>query len=189
MIFFAALGLIVHLWMIALFIFNYGIFFFLVDSALSSDEPGMCFLGLMIVIVFAGGAFNKLITRKPNNESALNYDTKPIFCSKSFVGSGLEFEEYCAWLLRNNGFKNVRVTPSTNDFGADIVANDLAGKKWIFQCKFYSSKLGNSCVQEIVGAKRHYNADKLGVMTNSVLTEKARQLALENEVFLLEYID
>ena len=103
--------------------------------------------------------------------------------------TGIDYEEYCGAYLLKHGFHDVMITPPTGDYGADIVAKDERGNLWVFQCKQYSSKLGNGCVQEVVAAKKHYGATKAGVMTNSKLTEKARELAFENEVILFECID
>ena len=102
---------------------------------------------------------------------------------------GLDFEGYCAKYLLGHGFHDVHTTPPSGDYGADIVAKDRYGNTWVFQCKYYSSKLGNSCVQEVVAAKKHYKAEKAGVMTNSQLTENARRLAFENAVILFECLD
>lgn len=100
--------------------------------------------------------------------------------------TGLEFEHYCAEWLVKHGYREVIVTPATGDYGADLIAKDRSGKRWVFQCKHFSGKVGNSAVQEVVAAKAHYNADCAGVMTNSQLTKKARDLAWENAVELIE---
>ena len=99
---------------------------------------------------------------------------------------GIDFEEYCGAYLLKHGFHDVVLTPPSGDYGADIVAKDSNGVTWVFQCKHYHSKVGNSCVQEIVAAKRHYGAARAAVMTNSRLTEKAKELAWENDVLLYE---
>ena len=102
--------------------------------------------------------------------------------------TGLEFEHHCAELLMRKGFKEVIVTPPSGDYGADLIAFDKTGSKWVFQCKHYKGKVNNSAVQEIVAAKAHYRADKAAVMTNSKLTEQARQLAFENAIELFEML-
>lgn len=99
---------------------------------------------------------------------------------------GRDFEKFCAILLKSIGYTKVQVTPSSGDFGADIVAVDKKNQRWVFQCKRYASKLGNAPIQEIVAAKSHYQATHAGVITNSVFTTKARQLGIENNVRLIE---
>ena len=103
--------------------------------------------------------------------------------------TGLEFEGYCGKYLLTHGFHDVHTTPPSGDYGADLVAKDTNGVTWVFQCKRYKSKVGNGCVQEVVAAKKHYGASKAAVMTNSQLTQKARELAIENEVILFECMD
>lgn len=101
--------------------------------------------------------------------------------------NGFEFEKYCADLLKNtNQFAKVEVTQKTGDYGADIVATDRKGHRWVWQCKSYKSKLGNSPIQEVVTAKAHYRADVAGVITNSTFTDAARKLADENGVVLID---
>ena len=102
--------------------------------------------------------------------------------------TGIEFEGYCAERLINNGFYKVSVTPPSGDYGADIVAYDKNGRKWVFQCKRFKNKVGNTAVQEVVAAKAHYKADMSAVITNSELTKGARQLARENGVTVYEKI-
>lgn len=99
---------------------------------------------------------------------------------------GHDFEVYCAKILKAMGYCQVKVTPQSGDFGADIVAMDKKNQRWVFQCKRYASKLGNAPIQEIVAAKGHYRAVCAGVITNSTFTVKARQLAKENNVMLIE---
>ena len=103
--------------------------------------------------------------------------------------TGMEFEQHCAKLLGRKGFHSVKVTPASGDYGADLVAVDKRGRKWVVQCKRYTGKVGSAAVQEIVAAKAHYQADKAAVMTNSQLTSNAKKLALENDVMLFELID
>ena len=100
--------------------------------------------------------------------------------------SGLQFENFCAALLKRNGYTHIQVTQASGDFGADIVAFDGKGRKWVFQCKRYKSNLGNTPIQEVVAAKLHYGAQCAGVITNSHFTTAAKQLARENGVLLIE---
>ena len=101
--------------------------------------------------------------------------------------NGWEFEKYCADILRHTtNFVNVQVTPGSGDKGADIVAVDKRGRRWIWQCKRYKSKLGPHAVQEVVTAKAHYKAEMAGVMTNSTLGPTAWELANENHVVVID---
>lgn len=96
---------------------------------------------------------------------------------------GLEFENWCANLLRKNGFYNVEVTKASGDQGVDILAekNEI---KYAIQCKCYSSDLGNSPVQEVHAGKSMYNCHVGAVMTNRYFTSGAKELAKATGVLL-----
>lgn len=132
----------------------------------------------IIVTIFLLGLTAELIERCPY---------KPTKKPKDMTG--LEFEGYCGKYLLTHGFHDVCTTPPSGDYGADLVAKDANGVTWVFQCKRYKTKVGNGCVQEVVAAKKHYGASRAAVMTNSQLTQKARELAIENEVILFECMD
>ena len=100
--------------------------------------------------------------------------------------AGHEFEYWCAGYLLQHGFRKAAVTRASGDFGADIEAEHADGSRWVVQCKLYSKPVGNSAVQEVLAAKRHYCADRALVMTNTRLTKAAKILAYENEVAIIE---
>lgn len=96
---------------------------------------------------------------------------------------GHEFEYFCADILKNNGFRNVKVTRGSGDFGVDIVAQ-YKDKKYAIQCKCYSHKLDNSPIQEVVAGMSSYGCNTAAVMTNQFFTEPAKVLAKRNNVEL-----
>ena len=96
---------------------------------------------------------------------------------------GLEFENWCATLLRNNGFVNVVVTRASGDQGVDILA-EKGEIKYAIQCKCYSSDLGNSPIQEVHAGKSMYNCHVGAVMTNRHFTSGAKELAEATGVLL-----
>lgn len=108
--------------------------------------------------------------------------------NQSKAERGVAFEMWCGEYLRSRGFSNVSMTKTSGDYGADLIAYDNFGNKWVFQCKCYQKSVGLSAVQEAIASKGHYNASRCGVMTNSYLTDGARQLALENSVEILEQL-
>lgn len=153
---------------------------------------GMSFV-LLIVIGIIGlvghGVFTGLIAAAGLLAAFVAGGMAAVIPSGSAPVNGLEYEYYCADYLKHHGFYNVQVTPASGDFGADIVAYDHRGEKWVIQCKRYSKPVDNTAVQEVNAAKRHYGATKGAVMTNNRLTDKARQLAWENDIELFEMID
>lgn len=112
---------------------------------------------------------------KHNNNEILNFNYD--------LMDGWQFEEFCAKILENNGYNNVSVTSGSGDFGADVIAYE-DGKKYVIQCKKYSSKVGNKAVQEIFSAKEYYKSDYAVVMTNNYFTEHAIEHANGTNVIL-----
>ncbi len=89
---------------------------------------------------------------------------------------GAQFERYCAELLVDAGFSHVRTTPASRDFGADVLAQK-DGVTYAVQCKRYDRPVGISSVQEVYAARDYYGMMVGAVMTNSVFTAPARQMA------------
>ena len=147
----------------------------------SDNDTGIKVVMFVFIVlsIFMTGVSGLLFERCPRaNKSSIRVQDM----------SGFEFEHFCTKWLLSQGYKKVVTTPPTGDYGADLTAYDRYGNKWVFQCKRFSKKVSNSAVQEVVAAKAHYKAKKAGVITNSQLTEKAKQLAYENEVLLYELI-
>ena len=100
------------------------------------------------------------------------------------VSTGLEFEEYLVNLFRKLGYQ-VEGTKASGDQGADlIIFKD--GIKTVVQAKFYSGKVGNKAVQEVVSAIAFYKADNGMVVTNNYYTPSAIELAEANDIKLVD---
>lgn len=89
---------------------------------------------------------------------------------------GIGFENFVADLLRWQGYRNVRTTKGSGDYGVDIVA-DKDGYRYAFQCKHYSSKVGVKAIQEVYSGAKMYNANICMVVTNAYYTPNALELA------------
>ena len=96
---------------------------------------------------------------------------------------GKSFENWCAELLRNIGYKRVETTKASGDYGADILCV-INGEKAVVQCKRYNKPVGIKSVQEILGARIYYNAEIMLVITNQSFTEAAIKLAADSHVHL-----
>ena len=96
---------------------------------------------------------------------------------------GLDFERWCAEMLRKNGFVNVRVTQGSGDQGVDVLA-EKDGIKYAIQCKCYASDLGNAPVQEVNAGKAIYHCHVGVVMTNRFFTSGAKRAADATGVLL-----
>ena len=99
--------------------------------------------------------------------------------------SPTEFEQYCASLLEGAGWKT-RLTRATGDQGVDIVGTRNSVSV-AFQCKKYSSPVGNAAVQEVLAGQVFEGAQAAAVVTNSSYTRAARELAHSAGVHLLHF--
>jgi HJR/Mrr/RecB family endonuclease len=91
---------------------------------------------------------------------------------------GFEFEQYCAEILKKNGFDNVEVTQGSGDHGVDVLA-EKDGITYAIQCKCYSSSIGNSAIQQAHSGKSIYKRDIAVVMTNQYFTPQAIEEAAQ----------
>ncbi len=91
--------------------------------------------------------------------------------------SGEEFEDYLAVLYRKHGFE-VKMTPKTCDFGADLLLTDKkTGKKICAQAKRYRNLVGEAAVQQTLSGREYYGCDEAIIITNSHYTDAAKALA------------
>lgn len=96
---------------------------------------------------------------------------------------GHEFEAFCAAILEQNGFQDVSVTRGSGDQGIDVLATkDFI--KYGFQCKCYSTDIGNKAVQEAYAGKTYYGCHVAVVLTNRYFTPAAKGLAAQTGVVL-----
>lgn len=97
--------------------------------------------------------------------------------------SGIDFEEYVAFLLDKLGYKTPKVTPAQSDQGIDIITSKDTVKIGI-QCKRWKRKVGNKAIQEVYSGVGFYSLDKAIVVTNSYFTDSAKDLAAKLDVEL-----
>lgn len=96
--------------------------------------------------------------------------------------SGEEFEDYLFNLFKSLGY-DVESTPASNDYGADLIISK-GQERAVVQAKRYNNSVGISAIQEIIGAKNYYQANKCMVVTNNYFTPNAIELAKTNNVEL-----
>ena len=89
---------------------------------------------------------------------------------------GEEFEQWCATLLKANGYSIVELCGGAGDQGVDIVATKDE-VRFAIQCKCYSTDLGNTPVQEVCAGKVFYKCQVGVVLTNRYFTKGAKELA------------
>lgn len=97
---------------------------------------------------------------------------------------GRQFEEYLGQLFQYLGYQ-VEVTPSTRDYGADIILRK-DGVTTVVQAKRYSTAVGLEAVQQAYTSINYYGAHNAWAVTNHYFTDPAKNLARANQVRLIE---
>ena len=96
---------------------------------------------------------------------------------------GLDFEYYCAELLRHRGFIEVEVTKSSRAYGIDILA-EKEGVTYAIQCKRYNGPVGVKAVQEAYAGRDFYDRMVGCVLTNQYFTQPAVDAAQKLKILL-----
>lgn len=141
---------------------------FLIIGALSAlfdyikQHPIIIIVGIIAVIIII-----VLVVSLSNSGPVAKGD---VSCADNM--SGLEFEAWCAGVLRRNGFYNVSVTKGSGDQGVDIIAW-RNNEKYAIQCKRYTNRVGNKPVQEVYTGMTIYGCSRAIVITNSFFTQGA----------------
>ncbi|URZ15439.1 restriction endonuclease [Clostridium felsineum] len=112
-----------------------------------------------------------------NNRTSSKYLNSSINIVDKMTGE--EFEEFLKAHFEKLGYK-VELTPKTGDYGADLVLN-RNGSKTVVQAKRWINKVGIEAVQQVIGARAYYKADKCLVVTNNYFTPNAINLAESNK--------
>lgn len=88
---------------------------------------------------------------------------------------GERFEQFLAEVFDELGFE-VQLTKASGDQGVDLIVtrNSL---RWAVQAKGYVESVGNAAVQQAHAGKDFYGCQRSAVITNSVFTTGARELA------------
>ena len=101
-----------------------------------------------------------------------------------YITSGQEFELFLEKLFKTLGYNTIH-NGKPGDQGADLILqkNDCI---YAIQAKYYTGKLSNTPIQEVVGSLKYYNANQGVVVTNSTFTHGAQELAKVNKVILID---
>jgi restriction system protein len=135
----------------------------------------------LIIIVPLFYYLSKAFTRFVKNHRYVISNIEDVDCL-----NGHEFEHFLAPLFEKYGYK-AEVTKGSGEFGADLILHKK-GVKSIVQAKCYgeNKKVGVKAIQEVVGALALYKAKKGIVITNRYFTNQAKQLAIANNVRLID---
>ncbi|HVC35974.1 MAG TPA: restriction endonuclease [Candidatus Dormibacteraeota bacterium] len=132
-------------------------------------------IGLLFAIKYTYKTSKRILKcRKTNNPSMKLIDRM----------AGIQFEHRVAGLLKNQGYTNVRLTEEY-DYGVDIIANK-DGITWGIQVKRYSGLVKADAVRQVVTALKKYDCDRAMVITNSIYSMVAKDLASRNNCVLID---
>jgi hypothetical protein len=99
--------------------------------------------------------------------------------------SGLQFEQFLERVFIVHGYPEVLRTKASGDQGIDLVIS--TGKERIaIQAKLYQGSVGNEAVQQAFTGMVHYRCDRCAVVTNSVFTRAAVELAASTGCKLID---
>ena len=99
-----------------------------------------------------------------------------------------QFEQLVAELLRNEGFRKVRVIGGASDGGVDVLGTAPGGIPYAVQCKLYTRPVGPGQVRDFIGALRAaaYRGHRGVLVTSSVLSRQAHQTASEDGMIVVD---
>ena len=101
--------------------------------------------------------------------------------------SGESYERFVGFCLITRGWKIIKYTKRSGDYGADIIALNPEGKRTCIQCKRYNSgNVGIDAIQQVYASQKYYDCSCGTVITNTKFTRSACKLAKKTGVVLLE---
>lgn len=138
-------------------------------------ESGLGAANFLALLIFAGLAVFYFANR--NSAAGREADWRRMELAHVDAMKGHDFEHYVARLMRNEGFRDVQVTPASGDFGVDIIAW-RGTVKFAVQVKRCSKNVDRSAVSDAVAGIKAYRCQKAMVVTNRFLTQAAAQYAI-----------
>ena len=97
--------------------------------------------------------------------------------------TGIDFERCVGAMFNRLGYE-VEFT-ETYDFGADLIVS-RDGNRTAVQAKRQDARVGEHAFQQVLEGRIHYHCDSATVVTNSELMSRARKVAVECGVSVLE---
>ncbi len=144
-------------------------------GSLVRNNIKLIFLFMFLAVVVFG--YIKIARKNKTQERYLTSGMKDVDHM-----TGEEFEYFLCTYFKELGYK-AKTTPMVNDYGADVIACK-DGEKIVIQAKRYKENVGIKGVQEVIGAREYYKADKAMVITSAYFTPNAKNLAQSGKVEL-----
>jgi len=147
-----------------------------VDAEIATNEFILPMIGIALVTGVIGAIGGHDRSRGGKSKSTgtkrVSVTDKILFDKGMTYRNGHEYERHVAYLLDRKGYRDVRITRETNEYGADIICYN--GKvKTAVQCKFYTRPVWYQAVQDAVSGMLYYGCRHAIVVTNSTYTRQA----------------
>jgi restriction system protein len=158
----------------------------LLASGLWAHKTGLLqaeHLAKYVLLIVPGVVVIFIIARLVKRIKASSWRSNPDMMTIDAM-TGLEFERYVAQLLLLQGYGAVRLTEKY-DYGIDIIAIK-DGITWGIQVKRYSGLVKADAVRQVVTALKKYHCDRAMVITNSIYSNVAKELARTNGCILID---
>lgn len=166
--------------MLAFIIIAIGVFLYFADPS---------YLVGYIIILFIIAVFVKLpsyLKEKSETKKAKTF-TRALEIAEVDMMPGKTFEQYVALLLKSQGYE-VSLTPTSGDFGVDIIAEKF-GAKYAIQCKRQKAKVSRNAISDAVAGKKFYDCDEAMTVTNSYFSGPALEFAIKTDCILIDRDD
>lgn len=176
---------------IGLWICNFGYIFLLLFVIFIFTTKSLI-LSLMICLILAIGFTISIailyyhIKKSPTQKLILkHHETKDVRHNLQDLDP-YKFEEAVSLMFKAQGFKNVRTTSGSGDYGADILMEDKRNK-YVVEVKKYSrdNLIGRPALQKLQGACEHYRAMGMKFVTLGYFSNEAKNYAKNNNIHLI----
>ena len=94
------------------------------------------------------------------------------------VSSWQAFERLIKRVLLVADYKDARIVGQSGDKGADIIAHKC-GKRWLFQAKCWTAKVGNKVIERTNEAATTYDAEVMVIASLNGFEETAKEQQLK----------
>ncbi len=132
-------------------------------------------------------AHHKVLSEKQREQAAWQQQFGAAQAAELDELNGVEFEYFLEGLFRSQGY-TVELTPSTGDYGADLILSK-DGQRIAVQAKRYRGSVGVAAVQEALSGLAYYQCHTAWVVTTGTFTQNALELAQKSGVKMIARSD
>lgn len=128
---------------------------------------------------------NKILTDQKYLNAYERVNENELYINNIDDMSDIEFENYLNILFKLLGYKNIKIVSNTNDQKINIIM-EKDGEIVGVLAKLCSENVNNKVVNEAKKGVSYYQLDKVIIVTNTTFTKSAIDLAIDENVSLLD---